>query len=190
MRLPLLAPADLSDEQKVLYATMREEIKAHFRGFVTEREDGALEGPWNPWLHFPGVGAQAWNLSKAVIGMSAIPARCREIAILVTGKRFAAAYEIYAHTSVARIAGLSEAEIAAILAGQRPAQLESDEFLAFDLASALTDGGPVSETLFTSAKRVFGDAGCAELIYLVGLYCFVAVTLNGFDVPVLDKKAE
>ena len=26
--------------------------------------------------------------------------------------------------------------------------------------------------------------GAAELIYLVGLYCLVSVTLNGFDVPV------
>jgi 4-carboxymuconolactone decarboxylase len=190
MRLPLLAPADLSDEQKVLYATMREEIKAHFRGFVTEREDGALEGPWNPWLHFPDVGTQAWNLSKAVIGMSSIPARCREIAILITGRRFAAAYEIYAHTSVARIAGLSDREIATILAGRRPQKLEPEEFIAFDLALALTDGGPVPEALFLSAKRVFGDVGCAGLIFLVGLYCFVAVTLNGFDVPVPNEKAE
>jgi 4-carboxymuconolactone decarboxylase len=190
MRLPLLSPADLSDEQKTLHATMREEIGAHFRSFVTEREDGALEGPWNPWLHFPDVGTQAWNLSKAVIGMSSIPARCREIAILITGRRFAAAYEIYAHTSVARIAGLSDREIATILAGRRPEKLEPEEFIAFDLALALTDGGPVPEALFLSAKRVFGDVGCAGLIFLVGLYCFVAVTLNGFDVPVPNEKAE
>ena len=32
----------------------------------------------------------------------------------------------------------------------------------------------------------FGEEGTAELICLVGLYCMVAVTLNGFDVPVPD----
>jgi 4-carboxymuconolactone decarboxylase len=70
MRLPLLSPADLSDEQKTLHPTVRKEIKTHFRSFVTEREDGALEGPWKPRLHFSDVGTYAWNLSKAVIGMS------------------------------------------------------------------------------------------------------------------------
>ena len=29
----------------------------------------------------------------------------------------------------------------------------------------------------------------AELIYLVGFYCLVSVTLNGFDVPVPDTGA-
>ena len=37
------------------------------------------------------------------------------------------------------------------------------------------------------AVAAFGDAGTAELIYLVGLYCMVSVTLNGFDVPIPDE---
>jgi 4-carboxymuconolactone decarboxylase len=184
MRLPLLVPTNLSGEQKTLYVTMHEEIKGHFSGFVTEREDGALEGPWNAWLHFPDVGSQAWSLSKAVLVMAAIPVRCREIAILVIGRRFRAAYEIYAHTSVAQSAGIPESAITAILAGERSVQLGPDELLAFDFASALVGGGAIPEALFASAKQTFGETGCAELTYLVGLYCFVAVTLNGFDVPV------
>jgi 4-carboxymuconolactone decarboxylase len=28
------------------------------------------------------------------------------------------------------------------------------------------------------------------LIYLVGLYCLVAITLNGFNVPVPESEAE
>jgi hypothetical protein len=43
MRLPVLAPYNRSDEQNALYATMRAEIKDHFHGFITEREDGALD---------------------------------------------------------------------------------------------------------------------------------------------------
>jgi 4-carboxymuconolactone decarboxylase len=31
--------------------------------------------------------------------------------------------------------------------------------------------------------------GAAELIYLVGLYCLVSVTLNGFNVPVPESEA-
>jgi hypothetical protein len=37
---------------------------------------------------------------------------------------------------------------------------------------------------YQQAVRLFGEEGTAEFIYLVGLYCMVSVTLNGFDVPV------
>jgi 4-carboxymuconolactone decarboxylase len=163
MRLPVLPPKNLSDEQNALYATMCAEIKAHFHGFITEREDGALEGPWNPWLHFPDIGGHAWDLSKAVMRMSTIPPRCREIATLVTARHFGAAYELYAHASVAHGAELSESVIAAILAGQRPMQLEREEFVAFDVASALVAGGPLPDALFALSRQTFGDIGCAEL---------------------------
>ena len=33
---------------------------------------------------------------------------------------------------------------------------------------------------------LFGHLGVEELIYLVGHYCFVSMTLNGFDIPVPD----
>jgi hypothetical protein len=38
--------------------------------------------------------------------------------------------------------------------------------------------------IYQQAVRLFGEEGTAEFIYLVGLYCMVSVTLNGFDVPV------
>ena len=40
------------------------------------------------------------------------------------------------------------------------------------------------ELSYRQAVQTFGEAATAELIYLVGLYCLVSVTLNGFDVPV------
>jgi hypothetical protein len=40
------------------------------------------------------------------------------------------------------------------------------------------------ELSYRQAVRAFGEHGAAEPIYLVGLYCLVSVTLNGFDVPV------
>src|SRR5258708_19599541 len=53
MRLPLIPPADLTPKQKPLYDEMRKGIASNFNAFKVEREDGALMGPWNPWLHEP-----------------------------------------------------------------------------------------------------------------------------------------
>src|SRR5262245_53713197 len=45
-------------------------------------------------------------------------------------------------------------------------------------------GDVLPELNYRLAVKTFGQHGAAELIYLVGFYCLVSVTLNGFDVPV------
>jgi hypothetical protein len=45
------------------------------------------------------------------------------------------------------------------------------------------------ELTYAQAIKQFGEEGTAEFISLVGLYCMVSVTLNGFDVPVPEAGA-
>jgi hypothetical protein len=47
---------------------------------------------------------------------------------------------------------------------------------------------PRALILIVALYEAFGLSGEAELIYLVGLYCLVSVTLNDFDVPVPEKE--
>lgn len=105
MRLSILDPKDLADEQKPLYDDMRAGIKDHFKGFVNMRDDGALLGPWNPWLREPRFGKPVWELVKAIASNPLLPAPVREVAILVTGSHFRSGYELYAHVLVAEQRG-------------------------------------------------------------------------------------
>ena len=66
MRLPLIPPAELSPEQKALYDEMREGIASNFNASKVEREDGALMGPSNPWLHEPAKGICEAQASQEV----------------------------------------------------------------------------------------------------------------------------
>jgi hypothetical protein len=66
MRLPLITPNDLTPEQRPLYDDMRAGIEKSFQGFATIAENGALIGPWNPWLHEPKFGKPSWELTKAL----------------------------------------------------------------------------------------------------------------------------
>jgi 4-carboxymuconolactone decarboxylase len=184
MRLPLIPPGELSPEQRPLYDDMRAGIGASFQGFIAVREDGALMGPWNPWLQEAHIGKPIWDLVKALSTRSNLPDCARQVAILVTGAHFRAAYEIYAHVPMAQHDGLADTKLATIIAGQRPADLTRDEAVAYDVAAALTGGGVLPELTYRAAVEAFGAHGAAELCYLVGLYCLVSVTLNGFDVPV------
>ena len=66
MRLPLIAPADLTPEQRPLYENMKAGIEKNFQGFKTIAENGSLLGPWNPWLHEPKFGKPIWDLTLAL----------------------------------------------------------------------------------------------------------------------------
>ena len=184
MRLPIIPPANLNSEQKPLYDDMREGIAKNFQGFINVRDDGALLGPWNPWMHEPEFGKPVWELTKAMVSKPSLPAAVREVAILVTGAHFRSAYELYAHVIVAENRGLTDDKLATIVAGQRPANLTKDEGVAYDMAAALVNGGVLPELTWRAAVAAFGPHGAAELSYLIGLYCMVSVTLNTFDVPV------
>jgi 4-carboxymuconolactone decarboxylase len=188
MRLPLIAPADLTPEQKSLYDDMRRGIAGNFNAFKVEREDGALMGPWNPWLHEPAIGKAIWDLTLAMTANAALPDNVRQIAILVVGARFDAAYEIYAHIAVAEREGMPAQRLATLVADLRPNDLAEDESVAFDVAYALSRGGTLPEPLYRLAVATFGQHGTNELIYLVGLYALVSTTLNGFNVPVPERE--
>jgi 4-carboxymuconolactone decarboxylase len=190
MRLPPIPPDALSPEQKPLYDDMKAGVSAKYDAFTTMREDGAILGPWNAWLHQPDVGAAFWTATKAMTAFKILPDSVRQIVILAVGARFKAAYEIYAHAAVARARReISDARLATLAAGQRPSDLSEAEAAGYDVAVALLDGGPLPEPTYQHALALFGQSGVNEIIYLVGHYCFVSTTLNGFaiDVPGSDR---
>ena len=131
MRLPLLSPSDLSPEQQKLSADMRQGIETNFKGFQAINPDGALIGPWNPWLRFSKFGGPIWELVKALSTSPSLPRPVREVAILVTGAHFHSAYELYAHVLIAEARGLPDEKIATIVAGQRPADLSREEAVTY-----------------------------------------------------------
>ncbi len=188
MRLEPIAPVDLTPEQKPLYEDMRKGIASNFNAFIVEREDGALMGPWNPWLHEPRIGKAIWDLTLAMTAEASLSDNVRQIAILVVGARFDAAYEIYAHIAVAEREGMKPERLATLVADLKPVDLAPDESIAFDLAYALVRGGTLPEPIYRLAVQTFGQHGTNELIYLVGLYSLVSTTLNGFNVPVPERE--
>lgn len=188
MRLPLIPPDRLSAEQQPLYEDMKAGIASNFNAFRTVADDGSLMGPWNPWLHEPAIGGAVWNLTKVMTMQATIPETARQIAILVVGAHFDAAYELYAHIAVAEQEGMTPARLATLCSGQRPEGLSEADGTAYDVAFALVNGGVLPRPAWEQALAQFGDHGAAELIYLVGLYCLVSMTLNGFNVPVPDRE--
>jgi 4-carboxymuconolactone decarboxylase len=188
MRLPLLPPFAFSREQKELYDDILRVVTPRFHGFPIQRDDGALIGPFNAMLHFPMFGASAWAFNRALIEKSELPKHIYQLVVLVTGARFGARYEVYAHEIMSQAAGLSAAKIATMAAGERPADLTREEAVAYDLAAALNRGSSLSWGIFRAGREIFGDRGLAEIVFLVGCFCMVSVVLNAYDVAALGAK--
>jgi 4-carboxymuconolactone decarboxylase len=189
MRLPLIPPDELTVEQRSLYEDMREGIARDFQGFKAIDDSGALIGPFNVWLQAPKWGGPIWAFLKSLSAAPTLPRPVREVAVLVTGAHFRAAYAIYAHVVLAESRGLDDDKLATIVAGERPSNLTREEGIAYDVASALVSGHVLPALAYRQAVAAFGESSTMELIYLIGAYCLVAITLNGFDVRVPEEKS-
>lgn len=182
MRLQNISPSQLTPPQRSLYDIVNASIEKHLQGFVAKRQDGALIGPFNILLHFPELGAPVWSVFSALADRSSLPPFVREIAILMTGARYSALYELYSHEAVSRRIGMSAEKVATLAAGQRPSDLTREEAVAFDVISILHRGAQIPNITYAVALECFGERGVAELACTAGCYCIIGFLLNSFDV--------
>jgi 4-carboxymuconolactone decarboxylase len=190
MRLSLLPPSVLDDEQKALYDDIVNVVADNFGDLVVQRDDGALIGPFNAWLHVPPVGRAAWAFNKAMYEHSVLPPAVHQLVILATAARYGGRYEIYGHEYFGQRAGIAPNKIATIVAGERPGDLSADEAVAYDLTAALHRGTSLPETTYQAGIATFGEPGVAEIVFLIGCFHMVAVALNAFDASVPGREAQ
>jgi 4-carboxymuconolactone decarboxylase len=130
----------------------------------------------------PGLGAALQALGSAVRFHGTLPGRARELAILVVAVHWASAFEQQAHEAAGRQAGLTEAELAAVRAGQEPGLADPAERAAVRAARALVRAGDLDDEEYAAAVAGLGEAGVFELTTLVGYYATLALQLRVFRV--------
>jgi 4-carboxymuconolactone decarboxylase len=113
-----------------------------------------------------------------------VPAKLRELAILVTAHHWRAQYEWYAHDIEARKAGLSESIIESVRKGERPTFTEPAEETVYDFARELYADRRVSDKTFRKAQDLLGTQGVIDLGGLLGHYNVIAIALNIAEVAV------
>ncbi len=184
MRLPPLPPADLPPDLRVVHDGVTSLVARSQERITVLDAKGALIGPFPAMLAFPRFGVPALHFHRALVTEARLPKTVREVAILTVAAAFRARYQLYAHELTAAAVGLSPAQVAALAAGGRPADLTEAEAVAHDAARALASGGVLPVSTYERALEALGRDGLGELAFLVGGYCTIAVLLNTFDVPV------
>src|ERR1700761_634377 len=73
--------------------------------------EGGLVGPFNAFVHAPGVGRHLSSLGGRVRFGTSISRRLSELAIITVGARWQAEFEWWAHAATARESGVPDAVV-------------------------------------------------------------------------------
>jgi 4-carboxymuconolactone decarboxylase len=156
------------------------------RGDHIVTADGVLTGPFNAMLHAPDAGGPLSSLGAALRFGASLGRRLTEVAILAVASRWQAEFEWWAHARTAREAGVPDAVVDAIGAGQEPEFTADDERIVYATARELVVAGHLSSASYTAAHALLGDTGVVELVALCGYYTTISFVLNAFAVPLPD----
>jgi 4-carboxymuconolactone decarboxylase len=153
------------------------------RGGELVNADGGLIGPFNAFVHAPGVGRHLSALGGRLRFSTSIERRLSELAIITVGAAWKAEFEWWAHARMAREHGVSDAIVDAIGRGDDPPFAADDERVIYSVARELTSAGGLGQDLYDAAQRLLGDEGMVELVALCGYYTLISYVLNAFAVP-------
>jgi 4-carboxymuconolactone decarboxylase len=177
-RLPYLRHDDLDPARRAVWDAV-----VGSRGGDLVNAEGGLVGPFNAFVHAPGVGQRLTALGQVVRFETSIERRLSEVAIITVGARWKAEFEWWAHARMARRHGVPDQVVDAIGRGADPPFTADDERTVYQVARQLTGTGQVDSATYAAARGLLGDAGLVELVSLCGYYTLVSFLLNAFTVP-------
>lgn len=187
-RLELLAPGELDEAQRALYDAITGGPRgSQPRTVPLTDEAGRLVGPFAVMLLSPAVGDAMQQVGAKVRFGTSLTARERELAILSVAGVLRCDFERLAHEPAARTAGLTQAQVNAVLSGRVPDGLTGNEALVCRLAQAMTADRNLGDADYEAGLAALGRERLAELTYLVGYYSALALSLAVFR-PVLPAE--
>ena len=109
--------------------------EAHFLYKQLEAKRGRIDGMYLSLLNHPELTRHVSDLGTFLrFGAGTLPAAVRELIILWLARQVGAAYEWVKHEPPARAAGLPDAVINALRAGQKPPDLDETQQAALQVA--------------------------------------------------------
>ena len=166
MRFVNLEPERMSEAQKRVHDA------------IAGGPRGGVRGPFGVLLRSPELADRVQKVGEYIRFQSTIPAALNEMAILITGRFWGAQYEFWAHSRLARTAGLPDPIIDAIAENRRPSAMTDDQRIVYDFCTELFRDKTVSDATFKAAVERFGEQGVIDLIAASGYYSIVSMVLN------------
>ncbi|MDP2256312.1 MAG: carboxymuconolactone decarboxylase family protein [Polaromonas sp.] len=148
---------------------------------ILKVSSAALGGPYNALLRSPDMARRCFDLLDYLRFKTSVNKRLNEFAILIQARIANAQYEWWAHETIARRAGLSDAVMLDLQKCQRPSSMQDDERLVYDYCVQLTLNHRVSDALWQEAVTTMGEQSVIDLTVLSGTYVMVSMLLNATE---------
>jgi len=118
---------------------------------ILKVSSAALGGPYNALLRSPEMAKRCFDFLDYLRFRTSVNKRLNEFAILIQARIANAQYEWWAHETIARKAGLSDAVMNDLRACLRPTTMQDDERLVYDYCVQLTLNHRVPDALWQEA---------------------------------------
>jgi 4-carboxymuconolactone decarboxylase len=166
-RFPIMQPEQLTPEQKKWADSIALPPRnANFQRF-----------PYRAYIHSPELAPRLQALSDYGRWNTQHPARLSEFAILITARQWTSQWIWRGHYTLALKAGLNPLVALDLAAGRRPASMQDDEAVLYDLAMQIYRDKTVTDAMYKTALAKFGERGILDLIGIMGYYDTVAMIL-------------
>jgi 4-carboxymuconolactone decarboxylase len=172
-RFPKISMEQLNPEQQAVAAE------------VLKQSSAGLGGPYGMLIKSPELLKRYLLMTEYLRQKTSLPHRLNEMAILLEARLWDAQYEWWAHEPLARKAGVPDAVMEDIRAGKRPATMQPDEAVVYDVVTEILNKRQLSDDTFGRAKQILGEQQVVDLVAVTGFYVMVsAVVIAGrIEIP-------
>ena len=151
---------------------------------ILKVSSAALGGPYNALLRSPDMARKCFDFLDYLRFRTSVNKRLNEFAILIQARISNAQYEWWAHETIARKAGLSDAVMNDLRECKRPTSMQDDERLVYDYCIQLSLNHRVPDALWQEAVNTMGEQAVIDLTVLSGTYVMVSMLLNATQVGI------
>jgi len=158
---------------------------------ISERGGPPAGGPIAIMINVPEITQRGEHLRAYLRSKdSSLPAKVRELAMLVTAREQDCPYIWYAHAASGRRSGLSDALVDSLRDKKELSGLPDDESAVVSYGQEFFRTHQVSQATFDLALAQFGVRGLTELTNLMGYYALLAFNVNAFgeETPTGDPE--
>ena len=156
---------------------------------ITAGPRGEVRGPFIALIHNPELARRLQKLGEHLRWQGKLPPKLKELAVLVTARRWTCQHEWVMHSRLALESGLAKATMDAIAVNHEPENLSDEEKAVYAFCRELHATGRAGDESFKEIQKRFGLDGALELIALNGYYTLMAMVLNNAGLP-LPGNAE
>jgi 4-carboxymuconolactone decarboxylase len=156
---------------------------------ITAGPRGEVRGPFIALLHNPGLAGHVQRLGEHLRWKGKLPPKLKELAVLVTARRWTCQHEWVMHSKLALEGGLSKEAVDAIAANREPPTLSAEEKAVYSFCKEVHATGRAGDASFAEIEKRFGLDGALELVALNGYYSMMAMVLNTAGLPLPGNVA-